>query len=201
MLYTSWRLATATAPAAEPVSSSEAKTHLRVTHSDDDTYISALIAVARSAAEEYLNRSLINRTYDLYVDSFPDGDEVLILPRGPVSSITSITYYDSNNTTQTVTSTNYQIADDRLLPLGSYVWPTTYDRLESVIVRYVAGYGASSASVPADIIHAVKLLIGHFYENREMVVVGSAVSDIPMTVQFLLNPHRVIWGGISDSRR
>ena len=38
-----------TAPAAEPVSTSEAKSHLRVDTTADDTYIGTLMTVARHA--------------------------------------------------------------------------------------------------------------------------------------------------------
>jgi len=48
-----------TAPAVEPVSLSEAKTHCRVDTSDDDAYIGSLITVAREYLEETLDVSLI----------------------------------------------------------------------------------------------------------------------------------------------
>ena len=41
-----------------------------------------------------------------------------------------------------------------------------------------------------DITTAMLLIIGHWYENRESVVVGSTASELPMAVDALISPHR-----------
>lgn len=33
-------------------------------------------------------------------------------------------------------------------------------------------------------------LVGHLFENRESVVVGATVAEVPMSVTFLLHPYR-----------
>ncbi len=43
-----------------------------------------------------------------------------------------------------------------------------------------------------DIKLAIMMMVGHWYENRVPVEVGSAVNEVPFTVQFLLNPYRII---------
>ncbi len=45
--------------------------------------------------------------------------------------------------------------------------------------------------VPAPIIGAMKLLIGHWFENREDVVVGSTPASLKRAVDTLLGPYRV----------
>ncbi|ARS51506.1 head-tail connector protein [Kushneria konosiri] len=37
---------------------------------------------------------------------------------------------------------------------------------------------------------AMLLLIGHWYENREAVVIGTITAQVPMAVEMLLWPHR-----------
>ena len=41
-----------------------------------------------------------------------------------------------------------------------------------------------------DITTAMLLLIGHWYENRESVVIGSTTSELPMAVESLISPYR-----------
>ncbi|EDM47760.1 head-tail connector protein [Marinobacter algicola] len=41
-----------------------------------------------------------------------------------------------------------------------------------------------------DITTAMLLLIGHWYTNRESVVVGTITSELPMAVEALISPYR-----------
>lgn len=41
-----------------------------------------------------------------------------------------------------------------------------------------------------DLTTAMLLLIGHWFENREAVVVGSTTSELPMAVEALIAPYR-----------
>ena len=95
-----------THPATEPITLTEAKAHLRVDDSYDDTYINTLITTARLYCERFLNQSLITQTWQLFLDSFPSNG-LILLKHGPVISLTSIKYYDSDNTEQTLSSDDY----------------------------------------------------------------------------------------------
>lgn len=158
------------APGAEPVTTTEAKTHLRVDTSDDDTYIATLITAARQWIEEMGNLALINTTYVEKFDRFPSCG-IIELTKGPVSTISSIQYVDENGATQTWASANYQtdirMKPARIAPIYGASFPSTQAALGAVTVTYVAGFGAASTSIPSPIIHAVKLLIAEMYENRE----------------------------------
>src|SRR5688572_25610126 len=98
-----------TPPAAEPVTTAEAKLHLRVTDSDDDTYIGSLITAARQKLENENGLAFINQTWDLTLDAFPDLGDVIKFPIHPLSSVTSITYKDTDGTTQTWSSSMYVV--------------------------------------------------------------------------------------------
>ncbi len=65
-----------TAPATEPVTTAEAKTHLRVDTSDDDTLIGTLITVARRRVENDSRHQLVTATWDYTLDRFPECDEL-----------------------------------------------------------------------------------------------------------------------------
>lgn len=70
-------------------------------------------------------------------------------------------------------------------------WPsTTLRTMNPVQVTYVAGYGLA-ASVPPHLVQLIKLLVSHWYENREPVVVGSITASIPLAVDSLIWLNRV----------
>lgn len=89
-----------------------------------------------------------------------------------------------------VTSDTYSVWGSFVFSEGS--WETlSLTRFRAV---YQAGYtvDALDADVwdaPADIKLAVKLLVGHYFENRESVVVGTTASEVPMSVQMLVSSH------------
>jgi uncharacterized phiE125 gp8 family phage protein len=70
-------------------------------------------------------------------------------------------------------------------------WPTpTLRTVAPIRVRYVAGYGATAASVPSRYKQAILLLVGHWYENREAVNIGNIVNTLPLAVDALLLSDR-----------
>lgn len=184
-----------TAPAAEPVTTAEAKTHLRVDSSDDDTYIDTLVKSARLWVERTNGLALVTQTWDGSIDAFPRGDRIVV-PKYPLVSVSSITYHDADLSTSTVfSSANYQVdvaaRPPRIVLKDGADWPTDTLRASSgVVVRFVAGYGAASA-VPEDIEHAIKLLVGQMYNHREPEVTGTIVTPIQFAIDALLAPYRL----------
>lgn len=176
-------------PAVEPVSLTEAKAHLRVTATDEDTLISSLIVAARQWVEEQTYRALVSQTWDLQLDKFPSGDEPIRLPRAPLQSVTSITYTDTAGASQTLSATLYVVSATRqpgvIRPAYGQVWPEAQDKPDAVTVRFVAGYGAAAA-VPELLKSAIKLLVAQMFEQREPTVVGTATSEVPLSVSRIL---------------
>ena len=60
----------------EAITTEEAKTHLRVDISDDDTYIDSLVKVAREYCENYTRKALAQKTLELILDKFPCKDYI-----------------------------------------------------------------------------------------------------------------------------
>lgn len=180
------------APGAEPLSAAEAKAHLRVDHSDDDTYISTLIKAARHYIEQVTNRALITQTWIAYLDDFLP---VIQLPKPELISVTGITYVDTDGTTQNLGTSIYTVDTDslpgRVYEAYNQSWPTVRDIPKAVAITYTAGYGAASTNVPEPILQASKILVAHWYENREPVIVGTIASPVPLSVTHLLAPYKV----------
>ncbi len=193
-----------TAPTVEPVTTAEAKTHLRVTASADDDYIAGLVAAARFEAEKSTARDFVERTRVLKLRSWPA--QRIYLPQPPLQSITSITYVDNAGDTQTWAAENYTVSApgaDGLTeapphgfiePAYSVVWPTIRIQWDAITITYVSGYADSGASpvvqadrVPEAAKQAIKFLVGTWYQSRETVIAGTTASKVPDTFELLLS--------------
>jgi uncharacterized phiE125 gp8 family phage protein len=158
-----------TAAAALAVSLVEAKAHLRVDTSDDDTLITAMITAATELAEQATGRAIMPQTWDLTLDAFPSAFEITRLP---AASITSLQYTDAAGALQTLGSALYTLdnASDfspaYVVPAYGATWPDTRAQVNAVVLRYVAGY-ADAAAVPESIKSWIKLQVGAMYENRQ----------------------------------
>lgn len=178
-------------PASEPVSLDEAKLHLRMDGDDEDDFIAGLLAAAREYFEETTRRSLISQTWRLSLGEWPDEIE---LPKPPLQSVTSITYKDDSGAQTTLNSSVYLVDTDsepgRIVLASGQSWPSgTLYPVNPIQVTYVAGYGDEGAAVPERMKQAIKLLLGHWYENREDTITAT-IKNIPMGVESLIFLNR-----------
>lgn len=184
-----------TPPAVEPVSLSEIKLHLRIDGTTEDTLLNALITTARQHVEAITRQALIQQQWQLVLDDW--WDDVLELPLPPLVSVDAITYKDAAGTTNTLPSSDYiyeTVGVGRLRLAEGKAFPTVeLHPFGAIKITFTAGYGTDAGSVPAPIRHAIKLLVGHYYENREAVIVerGANIMQLPMAVDALLAPYRV----------
>lgn len=173
----SWTLVTP--PVAEPVTLDELKSHLYVSHSDDDALLTLYLTMARAAVEAETWRAILTQTWDLFLSAWP-ADGVIELPRSPLQSVTSITYRDSDNVTTTLAAATYEVdtasEPGRVVLAYGQNWPAvTLAASHPIRVRFVAGW-PDAASVPGMIKAALLLQAGELYVQRE------AVSDKPLAV-------------------
>jgi len=187
------KLVLKTGPATTAISLAEAKAFLRVDsdYDDDDAYITSLIGVATNVVEQFTRRRLITQTYNIYYDEFPPFMDLQV---GNVASVTHVKYYDTDNTLQTLDTSEYDV-DIRVKPGRIYQaedgnFPSTYERANSVEVEFVVGSAASD--VEDAIKQAMYIVIGRYYENRQDVVMGTQVNELPLMVDHLLTPYRLL---------
>lgn len=187
------KLVLKTGPATTAISLAEAKSFLRVDsdYDDDDAYITSLIGVATNVVEQFTRRRLITQTYNIYYDEFPPFMDLQV---GNVASVTHVKYYDTDNTLQTLNTSEYDV-DIRVKPGRIYQaedgnFPNTYERANSVEVEFVVGSAASD--VEDAIKQAMYIVIGRYYENRQDVVTGTIASELPLMVDHLLTPYRLL---------
>lgn len=192
-----------TAPAEEPVTLAEARLHLKLMAGDgtvEDDLIELWISAARRHAEMYTGRSFITQGWRLILDSFP---RCIVLERGDVQQIGTMTYRDMAGTAQTVTwaapadsiqrsSDGTLVADlsggiARIRPAFGCTWPEALPEIGAVAVPYTAGYGAAAA-VPEGIKSWILLRVARMHASREEPVNGEAP---PSHLDGLLDPYVV----------
>lgn len=194
-----------TAPAVDPITLVEAKAHLRVNVSDDDSLIGIFIKAATQNVEGpdgFLGRALVTQTWELVIDEFPDSEIKIPLP--PLQEIVSIKYDDASGNEQTLAADQYYV--DTASQPGWVVpitagWPSTIDAINAVRIRFTCGYAPTAdsppdlvANVPYSIKAGILLTVGTLYANRETVVIGVTAVQLPWGVEQLLRPHRVQLG-------
>ncbi len=178
------------APVAMPVTRDEAKAHLNIDASDNDTLIDGLIAAATDYLDGWtgvLRRCLVTQTWR---QDFAGFSRCMRLPLAPVSVVDSVTYLDAAAAVQTVQPADYTLQSDESGAFvrfnNDYAIPGVRAQGPAVSVTYQAGY----ASIPASLRHAILLSVGHWYENREAVIVGAAVAPLPLAFDALIAPFR-----------
>lgn len=182
-----------TAPTSEPVTLAEAKAQCRVDIDTDDALIGNLITAAREWCELHDWRVYMPQTWELYLDAWPQSQNIEI-PKPPLQSVTSFKYTDEDDVEATLDSGQYfvdAVSDPGWLILKSAnSWPAvTLRDANGIVIRFVAGY-AGASDVPMRVKQAILLLVGHWYENRESVVVGTISKSIEFGVQALLSINR-----------
>lgn len=170
-----------TGPATEPVSSTEAKLHLKVDGSTDDTLIAALITAARLLCESYQGRGYITQTWELTLDAFPASP--FELPVAPLASVTSIKYKDKDGNETTLAASDYVLDTSaepgRVALADGSSWPSvSLYPVGGVKIRYVVG----GASAPANVKQAILLTVGDWYEDRQAGSGLSAAARALLTV-------------------
>jgi len=200
-----------TAPTVEPVTAAEVRLHTRIDSSAEDAVLNVWIATARRLAEDFQRRAYITQTWECGFDAFPAS--MFWLPRCPLRQVLQISYFDVDNdetilyythlndeTTSTTPEPDPSVGTDdfwidlyaepgRVSLAYETTWPTaTLRPIDAVRVRYVAGYGATSATVPAAVRDAIMLYCAWRYENRT-----AEAGEAPEQFYNLLNPERICW--------
>ena len=183
-----------TAATETAVTLPEVKSHLKITATTEDTYLTNLISVATEMVQNYTGQILISSTIDLYIPYFLNRIDI---NRFPVTRITHVKYYNSSNNLITITSTDlsYSVSvEDSLdqspipasiIPAKNFTYPDTYPRMDAVQIRFDAGY-EDNDSVPMAIKQAMLLIIGQLFLNR-----SDMVYKMPVLSEYLLNPYRI----------
>jgi uncharacterized phiE125 gp8 family phage protein len=161
-----------TEPTLYPVALADLKRNLHIptanVETDRDQLLQDLIYDAIIASQNSTGRQYCPATYTLYLDAYPDGDEIEIT-MGPVASITSVKYYAPGAATlTTVNSSKYQLDNAELTARLRFLesFAPDPDKMNVIEIEFINGWPSSSA-VPTDLKQAVLLRATEGYLNPE----------------------------------
>lgn len=187
----SWdRLKRVTAPSAVPLTVPTLRSWVRQDLAEDDVLLAELIQDATDFLEgpNGIGLAFLSQQWEYHLDAFP---EVICIPLGPVISVDSITYIDSAGTEQTVAAADYKVDTvrnpARIEPAFGQAWPTPREEINAVKVTFTAGH----SNLPGDVKRAIAMLVAHWYQHREAVIVGDSAAEVPMAVQTIIDKYRV----------
>jgi len=188
----SWKVTTP--PEFEPVSLADAKAYLRVQHSAEDDLIEQIISAARDYCEQELDLAIMDQEITLKLDAFPR-NRVICLPRANLIEVVSFDYLDSAGDSQPFTDyTEDSFQTPARLVNNTGTWPEILDNAGSITIVYRAGYGPDQTSggypPPGSILQAMRMLITHWYDNRNAVMIGATPAELQLAVASCLHKHR-----------
>ncbi len=165
------------APSDELLSVEEAKRHLRVLNSDLDDEIASLVRASRDYCERFTQRTLrttVTRT--LKLDAW--WCSAVKLPWPPLLTVSGITYYDADNASQTLGTSNYSVelstdGGGRVIWATDATIPALYSRPDAITITFTAGYASldsTTAPLPPVALQAMKTKITELWGGTETEV-------------------------------
>jgi len=176
---------------SDVVSTADLKAFLRVEHSEEDTLIEAMREAAILHIENITNLRIGDRAVSI---TYEDVYSKFEIPVGPVSATGFTLLYrtSASSSVQLVKDTDYYLDHLRKPAQVSLInVPNVYD-YSFYKLNVVATVGYTEATVPAAIVHAIKLLVAHMYELRQPEIVGTITTQVKLGLDALLNPYRIV---------
>lgn len=164
------------AATSEPITLAEVKAQGIVDHSDDDELLGRLIKAARDHVEHYCGVRFASQTIEAQCNRFAD---LCRLPEAPVTSVTSIIYIDGSGDAKTLDETIYQLRPDGLEPSVALAYGKQWPAVQPgsrITLTAVVGYD----NAPEAVRHAMLMLVATWYAQRENILVGVTVENLPM---------------------
>lgn len=173
----------------------EAKDHLEIDHTDKDALITSLVAAASQMIDGYdgmTGKAINTQTIKVSYRNAP-GDHI-DLQVFPVRALQAVSYFDETNTQQTINVNQFTLVSNEdyawLEPIDGFTYPTLFDRADAISFTLQCGF----AETPEPIKHAARLMVAHWFENREAASEKS-VKSIDWAVDALIGRYKKGWIG------
>lgn len=181
-------------PLQEPVTLAELKEYMRVDTNDEDDLIRSLGVAAREWVEQWTGRALIQQTWDNFWVTWQDP---FIVSRSLLSTVTHVKYQDGDNAQQTLGTSIYSVDTDstpgKVHLAYQQTYPTNLTVPNSIVIRFVAGYGLTTDDVPEAVKAAIKMLANDRFQNRECSMESGASASAAQALLYNYRVHGVDW--------
>lgn len=205
-----------------PITLAEIKQHLIVDHDEDDALIMRYLVAAFDYADPRTDQSMRVKRFRVFGRQWPcEGVLLPHGPVRRVESVTYLDSDDIAQTLAADTFGIYQHYGQQVLEFHEAPPAVGSCRRDAVSVQYLAGYGKLSDQVtdsygfpytlpivlgdtgsggvveagtriPERVKQAIFMLVAHWYENRETVVVGAISGPMATAADDLLHSARVM---------
>lgn len=174
-----------------------AQEHLRLDATPDDLLsLRGYVAAAVADFEMVTGRQLFTATKRLNLETW---HSVIDLKSAPVASVTSLTYWDEEDTQQTVAATDYETDIDeepgKIYVDSDYDYPTLSDsKPYPVQVTFTCGHGTDVRDLPPQIMTAILIYAGQLYDDRT----AEGTARLKHVREVLFAPYKLNFFGISQ---
>lgn len=188
----------------------QAKAQCDVDFDDDDDLIADFIAEASDLVQAMTARRYLPSVWEWELEAWHDP---MVLPIAPCFqwdqvTVNSITFGDLLGNTETLDTAVYWVRPAgqtvKIVKRWFVIWPWLGDAPERVIINFGVNqpipFVAPAPPVPARVQRAVRLLVSHYYQNRDAVVgvdARDSSTELPLGVtqhlfgEFWQEPARV----------
>ena len=156
----------------------DAKKHLRVDFSDDDSYIQDLCDLVEQIVLNEIKGSV--------------NGEGTVTTAGSTSLVGDSTNFTTFNVGDTITVSGETTRTiDSITDVLNLTVDTAFSGSHSNLTYTMhGGFPLVSGDLPLPLRQAMLLMLGHFYMLREPVTVGAAANQIPYGFDFLISPFK-----------
>jgi uncharacterized phiE125 gp8 family phage protein len=190
-----WSIRQLTMPTSEPITLAQAKDHLRIsqTLTNEDADITDMIVGARSYLEGAYGIRFMPQTVEVTLQQFPRDDRIR-LPIWPATVVNYVKYTDVANVerdmivgTDNTAEVLYRLwkkPAELILPFAKIWPPAVLQMADAVRIGLTVGFTGGSPEFPLPVMstRAMKLLVGHYYENRSAVTLGTLMKSDPLAL-------------------
>lgn len=150
--------------------------------------INALIATAREMVEDFTGRALTSSGWLMASDGWCG--RTITLDRSPLSAVAAVKYWPADGGDQvTIAPDDYDVITATVPGRVQLLVdpPAIAARADAVTVEFTAGLPVGE--IPATLVHCVRLLVTHLYDNRGAI--GDKTTELPWSLRHLMESQRI----------